>query len=102
MARNNTRYKKLESIITIFLILNVVLFIAYMIFAGMGMTGLKITAAVLCILISAAVLYYLYITRELLRKRSIWMTLAAACIIICLLFSLVLNFPAPKFTLPTV
>lgn len=100
MAKKNSRYKKLESIITIVLCINAVLFLAYLVFAGMGMITLKIIIAIICALISGLILYYLYMTKELLRKRSIWMTLAAACIIICILFSLVLNFPAPRFTLP--
>ena len=100
MAKKNSRYKKLESIITIVLCINAVLFLAYLVFAGMGMITLKIITAIIGALISGLILYYLYMTKELLRKRSIWMTLAAACIIICILFSLVLNFPAPRFTLP--
>jgi hypothetical protein len=75
-------------------------FIAYLIFAGLGMIGLKALTAVLCFLISGAVLYFLFMTHELLRRRSIWMTLAAACIIICLLVSLIARFPSPVFTLP--
>ena len=61
---------------------------------------LKVVTAIFCFLISGAILYYLFMTRELLRRRSFWMTVAAACIIVCLLFSLILKFPAPKFTLP--
>ena len=51
---------------------------------------------------SGYVLYQLYMTRELLRRRSIWMTLAAACVIICVLVSLILKFPSPPYTLPQV
>ena len=92
-----SRYKAMETIVTAALCLDAVIFLAYLIFAGVGMVALKITAVVLCFLISGAVLYFLYITRELLRKRSIWMTLAAACIILCILVSLVLKFPAPAY-----
>lgn len=102
MDRKKARYKKMESMITVALCLDLLVFIAYMFFAGSGMLGLKIVTTICCILISGAVLYYLYITRELLRKRSIWMTLAAACIVLCLIASLLLRFPAPRFTLPTV
>ena len=102
MVKKNSRYKKLEAIMTIVLGVDILLFIAYLVFAGLGMIAMKVIAAILCVLISGLVLYYLYLSKELLRKRSVWMTLAAACIIICLLFSLVLNFPAPRFTLPVV
>ena len=100
MAKGKSRYKQMETMMTAILCLDAVIFITYLIFAGLGMIGLKALTAVLCLLISGAALYFLFMTRELLRRRSIWMTLAAACIIICILFSLVLNFPAPRFTLP--
>lgn len=99
MAKVKSRYKKMESMMTALLVLDAVIFVAYMIFAGIGMIGLKAITAILCFLISAAALYLLYVTRELLRKRSIWMTLAAACIILCLLVSLLVRFPAPVYTL---
>jgi len=102
MDRRRARYKRMETMVTGILCLDAVIFIAYMIFAGLGMIALKVVSAVLCILISGLVLYYLFMTRELLRKRSLWMTLAAACLILCLIVSLVLNFPAPPYTLPQV
>ena len=102
MDRKLSRFKTMEMIMTAVLCVDAVSFVAYLIFAGLGMLGLKIVCTVLCFLISGAVLYFLYITRELLRKRSIWMTLAAACIILCVLVSLLLRFPAPAFVLPQV
>ena len=100
MDKKRARFKRMETIMTIVLSLDAVLFFAYLVFAGLGMTALKIISTVLCFLISGAVLYFLYITRELLRKRSIWMSLAAACIILCILVSLILRFPAPALVLP--
>ena len=102
MAKVRSRYKQMETVMTAVLGLDAVVFIAYLIFAGIGMVGLKVVAAVLCFLISAAVLYFLYMTHELLRKRSLWMTLAAVCIIVCLFVSLLFRFPAPVYTLPQV
>ena len=102
MSRKRSRYKKMEAVVTAVLCVDAAIFLAYLIFAGIGLTGLKITAAVLCFLISGAVLYFLYMTRELLRKRSMWMTLAAACVIVCVLVSLILNFPAPAYVLSQV
>ena len=100
MAKGKSRYKQMETMMTAILCLDAVIFIAYLIFAGIGMIGMKAVTAVLCFLISAAVIYFLYMTRELLRKRSIWMTLAAVCMILCLLVSLLARFPAPVYTLP--
>ena len=90
-----SRYKAMETVVTAALCLDAVIFLAYLIFAGFGLVALKVTAVVFCVLISGAVLYFLYITRELLRKRSIWMTLGATCIILCISVSLILNFPSP-------
>ena len=100
MSAKQTRYKKMESALTAVLCLDTAIFLAYLIFAGTGHLGLKIIAAILSILISVFVLYFLFVTKELLRKRSLWMTYAAACILLCVLISLILNFPAPRFTLP--
>ena len=100
MDKNRARFKQMEMIMTVVLCVDAAIFLAYLIFAGLRITGLKIITTILCFLISGAVLYFLYITRELLRKRSIWMTLAAACIILCVLVSLILRFPAPAFIMP--
>lgn len=102
MQNKRARYKKMELLITIALCLNTAVFLAFLIVSGLGLTAYKVITAIVCIGISGGVLYQLFTTRELLRRRSLWMTLAAACIIICVLFSLILKFPAPKFTLPTV
>ena len=102
MAKVKSRYKKMETVMTAVLSLDAFIFIAYLMFAGIGMVGIKVGAAILCIVISAAVLCFLFMSRELLRKRSLWMTLAAACIIVCLLVSLLVRYPAPAYTLPQV
>ena len=102
MARRKSRFKKMEFYITIALCVDAAIFLAYLIFAGMGLLALKIIAAVLCIALSGAALYQLFVSHELLRRRSIWMSLAAACIILCILISLLLNFPSPPYTLPQI
>ena len=99
MDRKRSRYRKMEALITAVLCVDVFVFLAYLIFAGIGMLGWKVLTAILCIAISGAVLYFLYMTRELLRRRSIWMTLAALCTILCILASLLLRFPAPAYVL---
>lgn len=100
MDNKRSRYKQMELMVTVVLCIDALIFLAYLIFAGKGMTGMKVVTAVLNFLISGAVLYFLYMTRELLRKRSMWMTLAAVCVIICVLASLLLRFPAPAYVLP--
>lgn len=100
MSAKQTRYKKMEAALTAVLCLDAAIFVAYLIFAGIGLLGLKIIAAILSVVISCFVLYFLFVTKELLRKRSLWMTYAAACILLCIFVSLILNFPTPRFTLP--
>ena len=102
MDRRKARFKKMEFYITIALCADAAIFLAYLIFAGMGIAAMKVITAIACIGISGIVLYQLFMSRELLRRRSIWMTLAAACIIICVLFSLILKFPSPPYTIPQI
>ena len=66
--------------------------------AGTPMMGglMFIISAVLCLLISIAVLAFLYLNKELFRPRCTWMTFAAAAIVLLVLLSLILNFPSPK------
>jgi len=93
---NTSRYKQMELYMTCALIANAGIFILYLIFAGFGIVWLKVVTSVLCVLISAACLAYLYMSKELLRQRSLWMSAAAAAVLVCLLFSLILNFPSPN------
>lgn len=96
MAERKMSYKQLEFYLTIAVIANAVLFFAYMIFAGTGVTWAKILLAIVCLLLSVGTLAFLYIKKELLRPRSLWMTLAAGAVLLLLLFSLILNFPSPR------
>ena len=82
-------HKKLERTLAV----DAVGFILYLLFAGLGIIWLKIVIAVAAFLISGLCLYWLYTTKELLWQRSLWMSIAAASIIVCILFSLILNFP---------
>ena len=95
MARRNNRYKKLEQNLTYAIGADFLLFIIYLIAAGNGVIWLKVLSTLFAFVISLGVLGILYLSQELLRRRSLWMTAAAASIFVCILFSLILNFPAP-------
>ena len=95
MARKNNRYKEMERYMTCALIADLFLFIIYLIAAGNGVIWLKVIVSIFAFLLSLGCLGFLYLTRELMRRRSLWMTAAAASIFICIFFSLILNFPAP-------
>ena len=86
----------MERSITAALLLDLFIFIIYMISAGNEIIWLKVLTILGILALSGGCLYLLYISRELLKQRSLWMTAGAAAILICLLFSLILNFPSPK------
>lgn len=96
MNDQKRRYKQMEKYITYVLLATMLLFIIFLIASGMGVQWLKVITAVLSILASVLCLVYLYLCKELLRRRSLWMSVAFAAITICVLFSLILRFPSPN------
>ncbi len=96
MAEKPQRYKIMERYMTVALCADAVLFFFYLIAAGNGVIWLKVILTLLCLGISGLLLWFLYATKELLRQRSLWITTGAAAIAVCLLFSLLLNFPSPN------
>ena len=94
MENNKNRYKEMEKYMTIILIALAVFFIIYLVTAGTGVIWLKVLMAIIDILVGLLCLAYLYITKLIFAPRSLWMTFAAASIVICILFSLILNFPS--------
>ena len=93
MERNHNRYKELERNLTYAIVTDAVIFVLYLIFAGAGIVWLKVITSILAILLSGLCLYTLYISKELLRQRSLWITAAATAIILCTIVSLLLNYP---------
>ena len=93
MAKQNKRYLQMQKVMTRILIGDAVAFLLYLIFAACGVIWLKVILAVGMFVVSGGCLAFLYLTRELTRRRSLWMTTASGGILICLLFSLILNFP---------
>jgi len=96
MANKPNRYKEMERNLTYGLCADAAIFVLYLIFAGTGVIALKVIMSILCIALSAFILWLLYLSRELLKKRSLWITTGAAAILVCLLLSLILNFPSPN------
>ena len=96
MPQKKTRFRDFERFITLCLAIATVLFIAFLSAAGAGNVGLKIFLAILAVVDCGYCLWLLYQKRELLRRRSLWMSVWAACLIICILVSVVLNFPSPN------
>lgn len=89
------RYKDIERFLTTVLLADAAVFVLYMIFAGIGLTVLKVICTVLCIVASLACLALLYMTGEMKKARSRWLVLGFACTLLCLFVSLILNYPSP-------
>ena len=96
MATKRNRYKEMERYMTYALCIDVFIFILYLLFAGLGIVWLKVIFAILALILSGIMLAYLYLTKEILKRRSLWISSGAAAIAVCVLFSLILNFPSPK------
>lgn len=96
MSDKPNRYKEFEQYMTFALCIDAIVFVLYLIFAGLGIIWLKVILLLLALVISGYVLWSLYMSKELTRPRSLWMSVGAAAIIVCILFSLILNYPSPN------
>jgi len=96
MSEKRNRYQQLEWFMTFALVAAVGLFLLYLVFASYGIVWLKAILAILTAFICLSCLALLYLSRELLKQRSLWMSTAATAVLVCLLFSLLLNFPRPN------
>ncbi len=93
MKEKKDRYQELETMLTVFVILDLLLFIGYLATAIAAVTVAKILCAVFAILVAGYGLWVLYNTRELTKQRSLWLTCAFGGILLCTAVSLLCNFP---------
>lgn len=100
MANRRSRYKEMERYMTFALIAVTAQFLFYLLASGFGIIWLKAITAILTILCAALCLGYLYLTKELLRPRSLWITVWAGALLLCTVFSLLINYPRPAPVLP--
>ena len=94
MAKHN-RYKDLEQCLTVFLLASAADFILFLIFAGTGIIWLKVITAIFAILMPVLCLALLYLTKELLKQRSLWLSAGFFGIFLCTVVALIANFPSP-------
>lgn len=92
MAQRN-RYQDLARFMTAALIGSAVLFIVYLVFAGMGILWAKVLSAIFAILVPVLCLVFLYLSQEILKQRSLWLTTGFGGILICTVVSLITGFP---------
>lgn len=95
MEQSKKQFKDLEMFLTVLIAVMLVLFVLYLIMAGSGQTVLKIICAILIFCINSFGIWLLHRTHELLRQRSVWMSLSFACCVICTLVSLLAAYPGP-------
>ena len=101
--RSRNRYREMEGLMTKIILADVLVFILYLVCAGLGWTVLKVITAIIAIIGSGLCTGWLYITGEFHRRRSLWMVTGFICIIICVVVSLLLDYPCPAVaTIPTI
>ena len=89
------RYKTIEKYLTYTLLADAAVFALYLLFAGLGVVALKVITSILIIGASGLSLASLYMIGETKKRRSRWLVLGFACLLLCLFVSLILNYPAP-------
>ena len=95
MAKRN-RYRELEKKVTLMIAADAAVFVLYLLVAGAGVVALKVITSIVAIIGSLLALGFLFMSGELLKKRSLWMSVAFASVLLCTIVSLICNFPGPK------
>jgi len=96
--RSRNRYREMESIMSKIILADVLVFILYLVCAGFAWHVLKVITAIIAIFGSLLCVGWLYLTGEMTRRRSLWMVTAFICIVICVVISMLLNYPCPAPT----
>lgn len=90
-----SRYRELERMMSRVLIGDALVFVLFLIFSAQGWNVVRVIAAIVATLASLLSLAWLFITGELVRRRSFWMVTGFGGIFLCLVVSLLLRFPCP-------
>ena len=88
----------MERLMTKIILGEALVFVLYLVCAGLGLTVLKVISAIVAILGSLLCLGWLIITGEFSRRRSLWMVTGFIAIVLCVLASLLLGYPGPAPT----
>ena len=95
MAGNQGGYRQFERFLSIFLALSCAMFVLYLVTAGLGILVLKFILALVVAGLAGLGLFLLYRTKELLRSRSLYLTLSYGALLLLTIVSLICNYPAP-------
>ena len=93
--RSRNRYREMESMMTKIILADLLVFIGYLVCAGLSWSILKVVTAIIAIFGSLLCVGWLYLTGEVGRRRSLWMVTACISILACILVSLCLGYPCP-------
>ena len=85
----------MESLMTKVILGDLLVFILFLLCASKGWMVFKVITAIISIFGSLLCLGWLYMTGEFTKRRSLWMVTAFISIALCVLVSLLLNFPCP-------
>lgn len=96
--RSRSRYREMESMMTKIILADLLVFVLFLVCAGLGWSVLKVITAIIAIFGSVLCVGWLYLTGEFFRRRSLWMVTAFICIVICVAVSLLVNYPCPAPT----
>ncbi len=93
---NRRRYKDVERVLTQVLLGELAVFVLFLLVSGAGVTALKVITAILIVVASGLALAFLYMCGEMKKRRSRWLVLGYGAILLCMVVSLVLNYPSPN------
>lgn len=95
MAERQNGYRQFERFLTILLALTGAMFVLFLFTSGLGLVVLKCILALIVAALAGIGLFLLYRTKELLRSRSLYLTLSYSALILLTIVSLICNYPAP-------
>ena len=95
MAKRNS-YREFESLMIKVILVDIAVFVLYLVFAWKDIAALKVIAAIIAIAGSLLSLAWMFLTGELTRRRSFWMVTGFVCILLCVVVSLLLGYPCPS------
>ncbi len=90
-----SRYRQMESTMSKIILADVLIFVLYLVCSGYDSRIFKMITAIIAILASVLCLFWLYLTGEFGRRRSLWMVTLFASVVICVVVSLLLGYPCP-------
>ena len=93
MAKRRNRYREMEFYMTRILIADAAVFVLYLLFAMAGWGFLKGLTAIVAILASGLCGGFLYLNGEWKKRRSQWMFMGFAGILLCVIVSLLFKVP---------